>query len=368
MPESRQITTLFLLMMLLFSAAPLFVFATEDATNQTEDAAKTKPNKFTIALRAKRMLEIANRTAMRIEYFIEKIYENKTLIEMLENASLLNDEGNITLFINATNLLGRASAAMNSSDYEGVIANVTEAMKTFREAYRALHNVLGKHMAALRNRRIPWGLIVAMQRTLERIDRIRMLSPNDENVTSLLDEAEQYLNITAAKEMLAEGNVTEVAHNLTEANQLISQAYKLLRKGARMKIWKRMGRYLNNMERSSQKILVKIALVKKMGVNVSAILEELGYKNETEFREALLNMIMTARNKVGSIKEALLKLRNISQTFWRMDKALTRHLHQPQWRDHEPWRGRSQNQTRDEGKGVGLGKGNSHNNSRRGRP
>jgi len=197
MTKNRQIATLFLLMMLLFSSAPLFVFAAEDATNQIEDAAKAKPDKFTIALRAKRMLEIANRTAMRIEYFIEKIYENKTLIEMLENAGLLNDEGNITLFINATNLLGQASAAMNSSDYESVIANVTEAMKTFREAYRALHNVLEKHMAALRNRGIPWGLIVAMQRTLERIERIRTLSINDENIMILLDEAKLYLNVTA---------------------------------------------------------------------------------------------------------------------------------------------------------------------------
>jgi len=207
-----------------------------------------------------------------------------------------------------------------------------------------------------------------MQRTLERIERIRTLSINDENIMILLDEAKLYLNVTAAKEMLAEDNVTGVAHNLTEANQLISQAYQLLRKEAKMNIWKRMGRYLNNMERSSKKILMKIALAKKMGVNVSAILEELGYKNETEFREALLNMIMTAHNKSSSIKEALLELKNISQTFWRMDKALTRHLHQPQWRDHEPRSEQSQNQTRRGSQGAGLGKSNSHNNSRRGRP
>ena len=370
MTKNRQIATLFLLMMLLFSSAPLFVFAAEDATNQIEDAAKAKPDKFTIALRAKRMLEIANRTAMRIEYFIEKIYENKTLIEMLENAGLLNDEGNITLFINATNLLGQASAAMNSSDYESVIANVTEAMKTFREAYRALHNVLEKHMAALRNRGIPWGLIVAMQRTLERIERIRTLSINDENIMILLDEAKLYLNVTAAKEMLAEGNVTGVAHNLTIGNQLISQAYQLLRKEARTMIWKRMDRFLNNMERSSRRILVKIALAKKMGVNVSAILEELGYKNETEFKENLLKMIMATRGKAENIKKKLLELQKISQTFWRMDRALTKHLHQ--WRSHESWGGQSQSQSQSQkqnqtenkpgNSGRGLGKGGSSGN------
>ncbi|RJS87777.1 hypothetical protein CW704_01800 [Candidatus Bathyarchaeota archaeon] len=370
--KSRQAATLFLLSMLLFSAAPFLVFAAEDdATDQTEDAVNTKPNDFAIALRAQRMLEIANRTAMRIEFFIEKIYDNETLIGVLEDDGLLSDlEGNVALFRNATDLLDEASAAINASDYEGAIANVTEAMKTFREVYRAIHRIIGKHVAALNNSGIARGLIVAMQRALDRIERIEMLPLINENVTSLLNEAKQYLNITAAKEMLAEGNVTEVAHNLARGNQLISQAYQLLRKEARMMIWKRMDRFLNNMERSSRRILVKIALAKKMGVNVSAVLEELGYKNETEFKENLLKMIMAARGKAENIKKTLLELQKISQTFWRMDRALTKHLHQ--WRSHESWGGQSQSQSQSQkqnqtenkpgNSGRGLGKGGSSGN------
>ncbi|RLI01551.1 hypothetical protein DRO38_04995, partial [Candidatus Bathyarchaeota archaeon] len=107
MTKSRQVATLFLLTMLLFSAAPFLAFAAEDnATDQTEDTANTKPNDFAIALRAQRMLEIANRTAMRIEFFIEKIYDNETLIGVLEDEGLLSDlEGNVTLFNNTMDLL-----------------------------------------------------------------------------------------------------------------------------------------------------------------------------------------------------------------------------------------------------------------------
>jgi len=135
-------------------------------------------------------------------------------------------------------------------------------------------------------------------------------------------------------------------------------------------IWKRMDRFLNNMERSSRRILVKIAIAKKMGVNVSAILEELGYKNETEFKENLLKMIMEARGKAENIKKKLLELQKISQTFWRMDRALTKHLHQ--WRSHESWGGQSQSQSQSQkqnqtenkpgNSGRGLGKGGSSGN------
>ncbi len=385
MAKSRQIAALFLLTMLFLSAAPSFIFAAaaeEASADQNGDEAKTRLNKFALVIRSRKMLEIANRTATRIKYFIDKIYDNQSLIEELTNAGLIDDlEGNVSLFDDAKDLLKDALEAIELEDYEGAIANVTEAMKIFREVYRALHKITENYMVAMRNRVIALGLIVAMQRALQRIEQIERLVPEgDEETMSLLDEARQYLNITAAKEMLAEGNVTDVSHNLTEANHLINQAYKLLKKGARMRIWARMGRYLNNMESSCQKIMAKILLAKRRGVNVSAILEELGYQNETEFREALLNMIMTARGKVEDIKKALLELHKISQTFWRMDRALTRHLHQHEWKSHESHGGQGQSQqgqhqsqghNQTQGKpgssGREFGKGGSHGN-RRGKP
>jgi len=184
------------------------------------------------------------------------------------------------------------------------------------------------------------------------------------------------MDIEAAKKMLAEGNVTAVSHNLVEANRLINQAYQLLKKEAKMKMWSRMNMYLKGMEKACQRILTKIEIAKKMGVNVSVILEKLGYQNETEFRENLLNMIETAHGKVDSIKEALLELQKISQGFWRMNKALTEHMRQHRWGHHESWgSSQSQNQPQEHnqtqskpGSAWGeLGKGGNKGN-RQGRP
>jgi len=371
--KSHRVAVLFIIAMFIMSTAPTFAFAAEEnVEDQTEDGSPPPMKKYNLAIRTPKMLEIANRTAMHIKYLIEKI--NETLRVVLENASLLDDfEGNVTLFNNATNLLNDASTAIDSGEYEEAAAKITEAMKILREVYRAIRMITENYMAAVKNQVVAQGLLIAMQRALDRIERIEMLVPTDaENITSLLDEARQYLNITIAKEMLAEGNVTGVSHNLAKANQLINKACLLLKQRARTMVWMRMRRYLNGMEKAYQKIAVKIVLAERRGVNVSAVFEELGYQNETQFREALLDMIMTARSKASGIKEALLELQKISQTFWKMDRALTRQMHQHQWKHHESWggQGQNQNQTQSKGgsKGASLGRGSNSNSSRRGRP
>jgi len=375
MAKNRQVAVLFLLAILVLSAAPTFVFAAENDEDQTEDNSPSPAINKHIAIRTRMMFKVANRTAIRIEHFIEMIYANESLKQTLENDGLLDDlEGNVTLFVDARNLLEEASIAIEAGNYEDALANITQSMKIFREVYRAICRITEKPMAPMRNRVIAQGLLVAMQRALERIERIRMLVPEDaENITSLLDQAEQYLNITAAEEMLAEGNVTGVSHNLVKANLLINKACLLLREGARTRIWMRVKNYLKGIEKAVQRISMKIAFAKMRGINVSAVLEEMGYQNETQFRESILDMIMSARGKAGDIKDALLELHKISQTFWRMDRALTRHIHQHHGLGGEHGQNQNQTQSKSGSSGAGLGKGNSTSsqkgsNNRRGRP
>ena len=375
MAKNRQVAVLFLLAILVLSAAPTFVFAAENDEDQTEDNSPSPAINKHIAIRTRMMFKVANRTAIRIEHFIEMIYANESLKQTLENDGLLDDlEGNVTLFVDARNLLEEASIAIEAGNYEDALANITQSMKIFREVYRAICRITEKPMAPMRNRVIARGLLVAMQRALERIERIRMLVPEDaENITSLLDQAEQYLNITAAEEMLAEGNVTGVSHNLVKANLLINKACLLLREGARTRIWMRVKNYLKGIEKAVQRVSMKIAFAKMRGINVSAVLEEMGYQNETQFRESILDMIMSARGKAGDIKDALLELHKISQIFWRMDRALTRHIHQHHGLGGEHGQNQNQTQSKSGSSGAGLGKGNSTSsqkgsNNRRGRP
>jgi len=388
MMKSRQVAVLFLLMMLLLSAVPAsLIFAAEETSDdQTGNNAEAQSANNATAIKAQRMLEVANRTATRIEQLIERILANETILSALENASLLDDfNETVARFEEAKGLLDEALAAIESGEYENALEIISEAMDIFREVYRTIYKMTEKHMGALRNRLIARGLIVAMQRALERVERLRSLAGEDENITSLLEEAEQYLNITVAKEMLAEGNVTGVAHNLVKANHLINKAYLLLKGKAREKIWARIRNYLRGMEKICERIKKRIEFARMRGINVTAILEHLGYQNVTQFREALQNMIMTARGKVSDIKEALQELREISRAFLNMNRALTKQLHQHQWHYHGSWserrqnqnqtwseRGQGQNQTQSKagGSGAGLGKGNSNSTSsnRRGKP
>ena len=365
-----------MLAMFILSTAPTFTFAMGgNVGNQTQTQNNSLPflKKRNLPIRMWMMLQLANRTATRIENLI--IYINETLRATLEeNATLLNDfKGNATLFNDAKNLLINASIAIEAENYEGAAANITLAMKTFKEVYKSLRTITEEHMATLKSQIDAQGLLTAMQRALERVERIEMLVPLDaKSITLLLGEARQYLNITAAKEMLAEGNVTAVSLNLVKANHLINKTYSLLKQRAHMMIWGRVKHYLDGMEKALQKIGIKIALAKMKGVDVSAVLEELGYQNETEFREALSDMITMARGKVSHIEETLLELQHISQAFWRMNRALTRHLHQSPWKPHEsqggPGLGQGQNQTQSKAgiRGAGLGRGN--NSARQGKP
>jgi len=366
-----KVAVLLLLMTLILSTAPTLVFAAEDnnTTDQSsEDAIDTQLNADKFAVRAQRMLEIANRTAMRIEYFIEKNYNNTGLIDVLNRTGRLNAfEGNVTLFEDARSLLTNASIAIDSGNYTNAIMYITEAMKTFKEVYRSLYAIVEDHVPALGNRLIARGLIIAMQQAQKRIDRIRNMTGDDENITSLLDEAEEYLNITAAYEMLEEGNVTGVSHNLVKANKLINKAYLLLKGNAEKEIWGRVENYLNGIERAYGKIEKRIELAKKMGINVTALFGELGYRNQTEFREVLQKLIMKARSKASDIKEALRELHKISQNFWKMDWNLMRHMRRYQW-EHNELGGQGQNQSHNHnetqnkprGIGGGIGKGSEH--------
>ncbi|RJS90727.1 hypothetical protein CW705_05475 [Candidatus Bathyarchaeota archaeon] len=363
----RHVAALFLLSIILLSAAPMLVFADED-NEENEDATEPEPKKYFFTMRAQKLLISANRTANRIEIYIERIYSNESLIGNLTEAGLLDDlEGNVTLFEDAKELLKEASEEIESNNYEDAIDKIIEAMKIFREVFVALHKIIEDYVAPVRNQMIAQGLIVAMQRALERIERIRTLAPEDnENITELLEETEQLLDIEAAKKMLAEGNVTAVAHNLAEANKLIGQAYQLLKKEAANRVWARVNTYIKGMMKAYQRIMIKIAIAKKIGINVSAILEDLGYHNETEFKEALLNMTMTVRSKAKELRNVLFELHKISQAFWRMNSALVKHVYQHRWRSQEAGGEQSagqnqsygQNQTRNKsGSSAGFGKG-----------
>lgn len=275
--------------------------------------------------RAEKIVEFADRAGQRVEDLIDLVYVNTTAIEA---AGLLDElEGNVTLFDEGVANVTAAQFALEAEDYEGAIGNATQALRIFREVFRSIHVILRDSGVQKGDIVDAPGLLVAMRRALERIEQLRELLPeNATEALDLLDEAENYLDIDEARVWLQEGKVSETAHNLTQANQLISQVYQYLRDQAkRLNHW-RINNYLHGIFRARERMRERFRSANNEGVDVDAVLESLGYQNMTEFMQTLQNMTDTAQGKIADIRDAIQDLKEIGRTMREMDQALTQEI------------------------------------------
>lgn len=185
--------------------------------------------------RAEKFVELADRAGERVGNFIEIIYANKTAIDTI-TAEGLDDEldANKTLF--KTWGMGNLTEAHDAleavpPDYLGAIGNATEALTVFREVFKGLNTILTEAGVERGELIDAQGLIEAMKRALDRIERLREIAIPTE-VLAILDSAEEYLDVETAIVWLSEGMVNQTAWNLTQANQLISLAHSSLKKKA----------------------------------------------------------------------------------------------------------------------------------------
>jgi flagellin-specific chaperone FliS len=171
------------------------------------------------------------------------------------------------------------------------------------------------------------GLLDAMTRQLERIDRLREILPEDtpEEITQLLDDAEALLDIDAARALLLEGNVTEVRDTLIEAKELIAQVHDYLKEEAEgLNAW-RLDGYC---ERVRERIRERFRSGNQSGINFNDVLQSYGYQNENQFMEELENMIQTAKGNKANFQNALQDLDAIGQMVQEMDQAMAQKMNQ----------------------------------------
>ena len=279
-------------------------------------------------IRAERIVEIADNAGQRVQDLIDLVYVNETVLELIENATLLDElEGNLTLFDEGIANVTAAYDALENEDYGGVIANATQALRIFKEVFRSIHIILRDSEVQKGQIVDAQGLLVAMRRALERIERLReLLQENAEEALALLDEAENYLDLDEARVWLLEGKVSETAHNLTQANHLISEAHHYLKEQAKgWNTW-RINNYLHSIYRARERMRERFRAANNEGIDVDAVLESLGYQNMTEFIQALQNMTETAQGKIDDIRDAIQDLKEISRTLREMEQALTREI------------------------------------------
>ena len=278
---------------------------------------------------AEELVKLADRAEQQVKSLIDLVYANETALQTIEDFGLLDElEGNVTLYNQGAENLTKAHSALETTDYKGAIANATEALRIFREVFRSIHIILEDTGLQKGHLVDSQGLLEAITRSLERIDRLRAILPADATeALELLDQAEAYLDIDAARELLLEGKASQVVSNLQQANQLISQVYQYLKGIAEESNTWRIYSYCQGIQERTRE---RFRYGSQQGINVTAFLESFGYQSENEFMETLQNMTQIAQGKTGNFKSAMLDLEAISQMVQQMDQALVQEINRRQ--------------------------------------
>jgi len=285
---------------------------------------------------AKNIVEAASNAEKYVISLVDRV--NSTIIELI-NGSDLKDAfwGNVSLISSGSALLDEAEEDLKAGNYIDAMNEAMEAMGVFKEVWVNIHRILcelgiteveaeGKPEVQAQ------GLLVAINRTLERIERIKDMS-DDSEFQELLSNATALLNIDEAKDLLAQGDVSDVAHRLAEANHLIAQAYRMLKAKAEERMAERM-------ERFRAKVMERLeAMAGKLNeTDLKEIMEEMGFRNMNEFRQALNNLIREAREhfQAGEMGYALGKLRNMDDKFKEFARRFVAKTVPPEARDENP--------------------------------
>jgi len=271
--------------------------------------------------RTEKLIELARRAGERIENFINFIYGNETAITTITDAGLKDElDANRTLFKTwGLGNLTDASIALDTGDFSEANNNATQALSIFREVFKNLNRILEEAEVERGELIDAQGLIIAMKRTVERIERIRSLNGVPEEVLEILDSAEEYLDVETAITWLSEGKANQTAWNLTQANRLISQAYKSLKKKAGELNVKRIESYLKiigNLYRRNERLINQaihkgIAKAHELNEKLEAVEEliEEAKAFAAEDHSRAIAKLTDARSRLEQIKRDLLKLR-----------------------------------------------------------
>jgi flagellin-specific chaperone FliS len=314
MMSKRQLVVLAMLVSIIVAAAPVSAILYGQGQIQ--------------ATPAEQLVDVADKAEQQVKNLIDLVYANESALDKIEEVGLLDElESNVTLYNEGVGNLTAAHDALELGDYEGAVDNATQALSVFREVFSSIHMILED--AGLQKGQLvdSQGLLEAMTRQLQRIDRLREILPEDapEEITQLLDDAEALLNIDAARTLLLEGKTTEVRDTLQEAEDLISQVYDYLKAEAEgLNAW-RIDGYC---ERVREKMRERFRNGNQTGIDFTDVLNALGYQSENQFMDTLQKMIQTAKGKTGDFNSALHDLDAIGQMVQEMDQALTQKMNQ----------------------------------------
>ncbi len=292
--------------------------------------------------RAEHMLMLAKKAMMRTENFINSLRGNETLMSILENTSLIVAfEGNATLLEQVNATLIDAYNAFESGNYSKAIKLTLEAMEMIRDIFKNINCILEYAGLAMASEEKPefqaQGLLVAMNRTLERIGRVREVLENLQNrsaiseedaeyIEELLNNATQYLDLNYIRQLLQQGNVSEAAHRLAEANKLVSKSFKVLKSEAEERLVKRIEMFRIRLEKRIQAMLGNLSQEE-----INEIMSTINMSSPKDFKDFIKNLINEAKHsaEMKIMMKVREKLMHISEKMRGFARGIYKVRHMP---------------------------------------
>jgi len=273
-----------------------------------------------------KLIELAELTEEKTEILINITYLEKTTIDTIVEAGLKDElDAIVREFNNAVPNIISARESLAHGDSEGAVASLIHVLEIFREVNREIDRILTESGVQGGELVDPQDTIQAMKDALERIERLEEVEDLPAEILWLLGKARPYLNATQAVGWLQLGMVDETAHNLTEANMLISEAYQLLDEEAVGIIDERMqnyfviieelcGRLEQDINEAMKKWPEAQALKTRLENEVYPAIDEAkklfgpGGPDKTLFLEAVVGRLQEAREVLRQIEEDLKEL------------------------------------------------------------
>lgn len=270
------------------------------------------------------------------------INADQDALAQIETVGLTDEfNENVALFATGLGNLEVAQTALANSQYQDAVDSAVEALSVFREVYSSTHVILQAADLQKGDLIENQGLLEAITRNLQRIDRLREILPDEppQEILELLDGAQELLN--EARTSLLDGDVTVAKSAFLEAKQEISEVYQYLKEQAEESNTWRLSNYCQGVQ---ERIRERFRYGQDQGVDFTSVLQSYGYQSESQYMEALQNRIQTVQGE-QDFGAALQDCEGISQMVQQMEQSLNQEM------------GRHQTQNGPGGSGSGSGSG-----------
>ena len=291
------------------------ILATTPAMLLTQGQIQTAP--------AQQIVTVAERAAQQIQNLIDVINADQDSLAQIEIVGLTSEfNENVKLFSTGLENLEAAQISLVNSENEDAANSAVEVLSVFREVYSSIHVILQKAGLQKGDLIENQGLLEAITRELQRIDRLReiMADGTPQEILEVLDDAKGLLN--KARALLLDGDVTAARSAFLDAKQDISEVYQYLKEQAQAYNTLRLNNYCQGIQ---ERIRERFRYGQNQGVDFTSVLQSYGYQTENQFLEALQNRIKTAQDE-QNFNIALQDCEAVSQMVQQMEQSLNQEI------------------------------------------